>query len=100
MTDVLPNEVLIPWQGIPDNVRMSSALSRPGMAHDVSILLNGAPRTVSTATTLRDLIRELALDENAVAIERNRDIVMRPKWQSTLVCAGDRIEIVHFVGGG
>ena len=66
----------------------------------VSFILNGEPRAVATASTVRDLIRELALDDQAVAIERNREIVRRPKWPRTPICAGDRIEIVHFVGGG
>lgn len=66
----------------------------------VSFILNGEPRAIPTASTVRDLIRELALDEQAVAIERNRQILTRPKWPSTPICAGDRIEIVHFVGGG
>lgn len=46
------------------------------------------------------MIRELRLDEDAVAVERNRELVRRGQWSGTFVEAGDRIEIVHFVGGG
>jgi thiamine biosynthesis protein ThiS len=66
----------------------------------VSITLNGEPRTIPASASVRDLIRGLALDEQAVAIERNREIVARPEWRGTMVRSGDRIEIVHFVGGG
>jgi len=52
------------------------------------------------AASVRDLIRELGLDEDAVAVERNRAIVRRPSWAETMLRSGDRIEVVRFVGGG
>jgi thiamine biosynthesis protein ThiS len=42
----------------------------------------------------------LRLDSGRVAIERNLEILPRPKWQETRVEPGDRYEIVQFVGGG
>ena len=63
-------------------------------------MLNGESHELPSLTSVRDLVRRLALDEQAVAVERNRKIVRRPLWQGTQVHAGDRIEIVHFVGGG
>jgi thiazole synthase len=47
-----------------------------------------------------DLLRELGLEDGRVAIERNLEILPRPKWSETKVAPGDRYEIVHFVGGG
>jgi thiamine biosynthesis protein ThiS len=47
-----------------------------------------------------DLLRELGLNAGRVAIERNLEILPRPKWAETTVEAGDRYEIVQFVGGG
>lgn len=47
-----------------------------------------------------DLLRDLGLDAGRVAIERNMEILPRPKWTETKVEAGDRYEIVQFVGGG
>ena len=70
------------------------------MCSEVLITLNGESRQVPAESTVRDLLRGLALDEQAVAIEMNRRILKRPKWPSTLLRSGDRIEIVHFVGGG
>lgn len=66
----------------------------------MSITLNGEPRRMPSAASVRDLIRELGLDEDAVAVERNRAIVRRPRWAETMLRSGDRIEVVRFVGGG
>ncbi len=70
----------------------------PPMA--MSITLNGEQRRILTAASVRDLIRELGLDEDAVAVERNRAIVRKPSWAETMLRSGDRIEVVRFVGGG
>lgn len=70
------------------------------MAMAMSITLNGEPRRMPSAASVRDLIRELGLDEDAVAVERNRAIVRRPRWAETMLRSGDRIEVVRFVGGG
>jgi len=66
----------------------------------MSITLNGEQRRILTAASVRDLIRELGLDEDAVAVERNRAIVRKPSWAETMLRSGDRIEVVRFVGGG
>ena len=66
----------------------------------LSITLNGEPRTMPSAASVRDLILDLGLDEDAVAVERNRAIVRRPCWAETVLRSGDRIEVVRFVGGG
>ena len=65
-----------------------------------SIVVNGESRAAKTGATVIDLLRELGLDSGRVAIERNLQILPRPKWIETTVEAGDRYEIVQFVGGG
>jgi sulfur carrier protein len=50
--------------------------------------------------TLAALIEALAMKSDRVAVELNRDIVTRDRWPDTLLKDGDRLEIVHFVGGG
>ncbi len=65
-----------------------------------SIVVNGEERAASPGATVTDLLRELGLDSGRVAIERNLEILPRPKWTETKVAAGDRYEIVQFVGGG
>ena len=71
-----------------------------GMTDAVSITLNGERRALVSPITVRELIEQLGLDQDAVAIERNREIVGRLQWPGTQLRDGDRIELVHFVGGG
>ncbi len=65
-----------------------------------SIVVNGEERAANPGATVTDLLRELGLDSGRVAIERNLEILPRPEWAETKVEAGDRYEIVQFVGGG
>ena len=64
------------------------------------IQVNGEPREVAEQTTVRGLIDALGLASVPVAVERNKDLVPRARHESTLLCDGDEIEDVHFVGGG
>jgi thiamine biosynthesis protein ThiS len=65
-----------------------------------TITVNGENRAAKPGATVVDLLRELGLNSARVAIERNLEILPRPKWRETQVQAGDRYEIVQFVGGG
>lgn len=64
------------------------------------IEVNGESREVETGETLLALIERLALTPERLAVERNREVVRRADWPQTTLAEGDRIEIVHFVGGG
>ena len=66
----------------------------------MEILLNGLPREIPAGATVASLLRELSLPATRVAVERNREIVRKPEYESTPLAAGDRLEIVTFVGGG
>jgi sulfur carrier protein len=66
----------------------------------IAIVVNGESRAAPAGSTVIDLLRELGLQGGRVAIERNLEILPRPKWPETRVEAGDRYEIVQFVGGG
>jgi sulfur carrier protein len=70
------------------------------MQTTLRITVNGENRTAAPGATVVDLLRELGLDSGRVAIERNLEILPRPKWAETIVEAGDRYEVVQFVGGG
>jgi len=65
----------------------------------MTLIINGAERTF-TVTTLAELIEQLGIKQDRVAVELNRNIVPRVQWEQTALSQGDRIEIVHFVGGG
>lgn len=66
----------------------------------MEIVVNGKPKAVSQGLTVDELLQELGIDRNRVAVELNRRIVRRTDWASTLVEAGAGLEIVQFVGGG
>jgi sulfur carrier protein len=62
--------------------------------------LNGEPKELEEGATLSTLIERLALAPERVAVELNRDVVRRADWPTTRLSDGDRVEVVHFVGGG
>ena len=66
----------------------------------VTLTINGEARIVPDGLTLTDLVAHLEMKGDRVAIERNRDIVSRDRWSEVALAEGDRLEIVHFVGGG
>ena len=70
------------------------------MQATISIVVNGENRAAKPGATVADLLGELGLNSGRVAIERNLEILPRPKWTETQVAPGDRYEIVQFVGGG
>jgi thiazole synthase len=66
----------------------------------ISIVLNGEPRTLGDGETIAELLQALDLKAAQVAVERNLEIVPRSTFGSVRLADGDRLEIVHFVGGG
>lgn len=69
----------------------------------LTLVLNGQSRNfegLSQASSLDDLIVELGLKGDRVAVEFNGEIVARASWAATMLGEGDRLEVVHFVGGG
>jgi sulfur carrier protein len=70
------------------------------MQTTISIVVNGENRAAQLGATVIDLLHDLGLDSGRVAIERNLEILPRPKWTETRIAPGDRYEIVQFVGGG
>ncbi len=68
--------------------------------HAITVVVNGEPREIAPAASLLDLLQSLDLDPRVVVVEHNRAIIRRPALESTVLRAGDRVELVHFVGGG
>jgi sulfur carrier protein len=69
----------------------------------LTLTLNGQSRTFDSLTelaTLDQLIAELGLKGDRVAVEHNGQIAPRTVWPNTAIADGDRLEVVHFVGGG
>jgi len=66
----------------------------------VTLTVNGTAKTVADNLTLAQLVRELGLEKNPIAIELNRNVVPRDRHGDTRLAEGDRLEIVTLVGGG
>jgi thiamine biosynthesis protein ThiS len=64
------------------------------------LIINGDSREFADGLTVSALVDELAMRGDRLAIELNRDIVPRTRWTETTLKDGDKLEIVHFVGGG
>ena len=62
--------------------------------------INGEARDFTSPLSLASLIEQLGMKQDRVAVELNRAIVARDQWATTGLSDGDRLEIVHFVGGG
>jgi thiamine biosynthesis protein ThiS len=65
----------------------------------MKLTINGENQVFS-AQTLGALVEQLGMKPDRVAIELNREIIPRERWPQTPLHEGDRLEIVHFVGGG
>lgn len=70
------------------------------MSACIEIAINGEPRGVAAGSTISALLASLGLDTRKVAVERNAEIVPRSTYATAALAPGDRLEIVHFIGGG
>lgn len=66
----------------------------------MQLIVNGETRTFDDVTDVAALVSVLGLNTKKVAVERNLEIVPRSAYGTTALMDGDRIEIVHFIGGG
>ncbi len=66
----------------------------------IGVLVNGEALDVPAGCTVAGLVARLELDTRKVAVERNLEIVPRSQYGVVTLAAGDRLEIVHFIGGG
>lgn len=62
--------------------------------------VNGEAKELEEGATLQTLVEQLALAPERLAVEHNREVVRRADWPALTLSDGDRVEIVHFVGGG
>ena len=66
----------------------------------MQLTVNGETRSLEGAPNVAALLAALGLDARKVAVERNLEIVPKSAYGATALADGDRIEIVHFIGGG
>ncbi len=70
------------------------------MQATIRLEINGEVRCVPVSGNVRELLENLGIKPDRVAVELNRRIVKRQDWETTVVRDLDRLEIVQFVGGG
>ena len=66
----------------------------------MTIFINGEARELDGVYTLAGLLDALELPKQRVAIELNKHVIRKQDWDSTEVANNDKVEVVHFVGGG
>jgi len=66
----------------------------------MEILLNGQPQQVRDDIRLTELVESLGLTGRRLAIEVNLEVVPRSTYPNHCLCPGDRVEVVHAIGGG
>ncbi|MCA0201275.1 MAG: sulfur carrier protein ThiS [Proteobacteria bacterium] len=66
----------------------------------MNITLNGDARAIPDGLSVEGLLAHLGIQSKKVAVERNLEIVPKSAFAATQIADGDRMEIVHFIGGG
>lgn len=66
----------------------------------IEITVNGEQQSIQAGLTADALLDHLSLKKKLIAIELNAEVLRRDLWPTTEIIAGDRLEVVHFVGGG
>ncbi len=66
----------------------------------MKIRINGEFKECESSLNLSDLLNSLCLKSGGIAIELNKEVVVKDKWTNVTLSEGDTLEIVHFVGGG
>ena len=66
----------------------------------MKLTINGEDREFSSISTIPSLLDQLGMKPDRVAVELNRELIPRDRWAATQLSDGDKLEIVHFVGGG
>jgi thiamine biosynthesis protein ThiS len=66
----------------------------------IEIVVNGEQRSAPAGQNLSELLVTFGIEPSRVAVELNREILPKAKWNSTTIGSGDQLEVVQFVGGG
>ena len=66
----------------------------------MKIFINGETKEIAGEVNLVELLENFSLPQERIAVELNKEVVRKKDWETILVKDADKIEIVHFVGGG
>ena len=64
------------------------------------VFINGETKEIDEEVNLTELLKNLSLPQERIAVELNKEVVRKKDWETIRVKDADKIEIVHFVGGG
>ena len=66
----------------------------------MNIFINGETKEIAGELNLSELLKHFSLPHERVAIELNKEVVRKKDWENIKIADGDRLEVIHFVGGG
>ncbi len=66
----------------------------------IEVIINGEKREISNSTTIKQVLTDLGIEEKTMASAVNLEVVKKENWDNYLLKDGDKIEFLHFVGGG
>ena len=66
----------------------------------MKVLINGESKEISDKFNLSELLKHFSLPQERIAIELNKEVVRKKDWENTKIFDGDKLEVIHFVGGG
>ncbi len=64
------------------------------------VFINGETKEIAEEVNLTELLKNLSLPQERIAVELNKEVVRKKDWENLKINDADKIEIVHFVGGG
>jgi len=66
----------------------------------MKIFINGETKQLNETVNLIELLKHFSLPSDRIAIELNREVVRKKDWENIKINDGDKLEVIHFVGGG
>lgn len=66
----------------------------------IRIFINGESKELTEKFNLIELLKHFSLPTERIAVELNKEVVRRKDWENVKVSEGDKLEVIHFVGGG
>jgi thiamine biosynthesis protein ThiS len=66
----------------------------------MQITINGEKKEISNELNLSELLKRFSMPQQRIAIELNKEVVRKKDWENIKLSDGDKLEVIHFVGGG
>jgi thiamine biosynthesis protein ThiS len=66
----------------------------------MNVFINGETKEISGEINLFELLKQFSLPQERIAVELNKEVVRKKDWETIKITDADKIEVIHFVGGG